>query len=502
MIRQKENIRKFFCAALIAFLFLFSNAQQLVLRGDYPDPSVIKIGDTYWASATTSNWMPAFPILKSKDLIHWQTVSHVFPKLPDWADYYFWAPELSYENGKVYVYYAAHKKDGNLCVAVASADRPEGPYTDHGPLVCQEDGSIDAFPMRDENGKLYLIWKEDANSIGKPTPIWAQQLNEERTKLIGEKKELFRNTASWEKNLVEGVSMIHHGDYFYAFYAAAGCCGAACSYGVGIARSRNLLGPWEKYSGNPVLTSSGNWNCPGHGTPVDRDGRHYFMYHAYDKNTTVYTGREALIIEYRFTSDNWIEFIKNDSPAGPSIKNFTDKFKGKMLSNQWQWSVFQKPHFKVQKGELCLNASSHSEENFLAQKTTTGNYTAIAKVNAAKSTGIPGLAVIGDENNLVVALYQDNAIRVIQLKDGRETEIAKKLFTADRKFYLKVRVKNSNQLMFFVSNTKNNFDLINPAAIDGSYLPPWDRAVRIGVISKGDKGKISTFDTFEIWNTE
>ena len=213
MICKNENMYRAFLGLVIILNYSFSDAQQLVLRGDYPDPSVIKIGTTYWASATTSNWMPAYPILKSKDLVNWKTVSHVFMKLPAWADYYFWAPELSYDNGKVYVYYAAHKKGGNLCVGVASAKKPEGPYTDHGPLICQEVGSIDAFPMRDENGKLFLVWKEDANSVGKPTPIWAQQLNEERTRLVGEKKELFRNNAAWEGNLVEGVSMIRHGEY-------------------------------------------------------------------------------------------------------------------------------------------------------------------------------------------------------------------------------------------------------------------------------------------------
>src|SRR5689334_2820460 len=219
-------------------------AQTLVLPGDYPDPSVVKIGDKYWATATTSNWAPAYPLLESTDLIHWKTRGAVFPELPQWADYYFWAPEISYENGKVYIYYAAHKKDGNLCLGVASADKPEGPYKDHGPLMCEEDGSIDGFAMRDENGKLFLIWKEDGNSIRQPTPIWAMEMNEERTALTGEKKELFRNDASWEANLVEGVSMIRHGEYYYAFYAGAGCCGRECSYAMGVARSKKLLGPW------------------------------------------------------------------------------------------------------------------------------------------------------------------------------------------------------------------------------------------------------------------
>jgi xylan 1,4-beta-xylosidase len=499
MIRKMKNRPGFFCVAIFLLIFSISNAQQLVLRGDYPDPSVIRIGDTYWASATTSNWMPAYPILKSKDLVNWKLVSHVFMKLPDWADYYFWAPELSYENGKVYVYYAAHKKGGNLCVAVASADKPEGPYTDHGPLVGQEDGSIDAFPMRDENGKLFLIWKEDANSVGKPTPIWAGQMNEERTKLIGEKKELFRNTAPWEMNLVEGVSMVRHGDYFYAFYAAAGCCGAACTYGVGIARSKTLLGPWEKYSKNPVLTKDENWNCPGHGTPIEKDGKHYFMYHAYDKNTTVYTGREGLLSEYVFTADGWIEFVKGNSSGTAAITNLTDNFRGRSLSGQWQWSVFQQPQYRVKGGELYVDAAS-SPGNFLAQKTTTGNYSLSVKVHAKKSNAVPGIAIIGDEKNLVEAVYENNGIRIIQVKDGKETEIARKEFHAGKKFYLQVKVNNANQIRFAYSSNGKNYIPINSPPVNGAYLPPWDRAVRAGVIAKGESGSHAVFDRFQLVN--
>lgn len=43
----------FFLHACVINCSLF--AQQLVLPGDHPDPSVTKIGNRYWASATTSN---------------------------------------------------------------------------------------------------------------------------------------------------------------------------------------------------------------------------------------------------------------------------------------------------------------------------------------------------------------------------------------------------------------------------------------------------------------
>src|SRR4028119_2510638 len=103
-------MRFIFSLALFIVFQVSVLAQKLVLPGDYPDPSIVKIGDTYWASATTSNWFPAYPLLKSKDLVNWETKGHIFNTMPAWADFYFWAPEMTYENGRVYVYYTAHKK--------------------------------------------------------------------------------------------------------------------------------------------------------------------------------------------------------------------------------------------------------------------------------------------------------------------------------------------------------------------------------------------------------
>lgn len=92
-----------------------------------------------------------------------------------------------------------------------------------GPLVAQEPGSIDAFAARDEKGKLYLIWKEDGNSMGLPTNIWAQEMTEDRTRLIGEMTSLFCNDTPWEEGLVEGVCVLKAG-LFYILYSAASCC--------------------------------------------------------------------------------------------------------------------------------------------------------------------------------------------------------------------------------------------------------------------------------------
>jgi xylan 1,4-beta-xylosidase len=472
---------------------------QLVLPGDYPDPSVTRIGDKYWATATTSNWAPIYPLLSSKDLIQWESHGYVFPKLPEWADYYFWAPEISYENGKTYIYYAAHKKGGNLCLGVASADKPEGPYRDHGPLMCQEDGSIDAFPIRDENGKLFMVWKEDGNSVGKPTPIWISELNEERTELIGEKTELFRNDAPWESNLVEGVSMIRHDDYFYAFYAAAGCCGRDCTYATGVARSKKLLGPWEKYTGNPVLSNDGEWRCPGHGTPIEKDGRFYFLYHAYDKDGSVFVGRQGLLKEFEFTSEGWVRFLENDvKDAQPST--IRDEFEADGINHFWQWSVFQPARFEQSGGKLQLFGQNENEWTYVGYKAFKANYRARTKINLSASSGAAGIAAIGDEKNMVSVSVMKDKITVWKKRLGKDTIIVEEMITPREEIFLEMKVEKGNRITFRCSTNGKSFKVINRRAIDGSFLPPWDRAVRIGLISKGRNDQKAVFENFILYH--
>src|SRR4051794_37656791 len=148
-----QMIRKSLSVIILALSFATAVAQQRdlyenpVIPGDFPDPSIIRVGRDYWATATSGEWSPEFPILHSNDLVNWDVVGAVFQRRPDWAAHNFWAPEISEYHGSYFVYYTARKKGGPLCVAMASAKSARGPYTDHGPLVCQEIGSIDAMAV-------------------------------------------------------------------------------------------------------------------------------------------------------------------------------------------------------------------------------------------------------------------------------------------------------------------------------------------------------------------
>ncbi len=484
-----------------------------VLPGDFPDPSVVKIGDTYWASATTSDWGPIFPLLKSKNLQDWTLAGHVFPQgRPAWADHYFWAPEISQEGQKTYIFYAAHRQGGNLAVGVASADRPEGPYRDHGPLVGQPDGSIDAFPVRDEKGRLYLVWKEDGNSIGQPTPIWAQPLNAARTALTGEKKELFRNDPnSWEAGLVEGVSMVRHGGYFYAFYAGNGCCGSGCTYATGVARAKALLGPWEKYARNPVLASNDAWKCPGHGTAVERNGHWYLLHHAYAAQGFQNVGRQGVLSEFTWSAAGWPEFRAGGVPAGalPAAarqkEDVRDGFDGPALAPTWQWPLAAEPAFTLKNGTLLLGAQPAGSGAVLGHGVYAAAYTALATVVAPGAVPVgtaAGLAVVGTPDNALALTVGGGAVRLWQREKGQQKVLAEApLPAAAGALTLRVRVTAATQYQFDFSPDGGTTWQALPgtkAAVDGAFLPPWDLGVRVGVLAQGPATSTVAFDQFSL----
>lgn len=485
-----------------------------VLPGDRPDPTVIKIGDTYWASATSNEWSPLFPIFKSTDLLNWELITYVFPGgAPDWAVNNFWAPELAYDEqqGKVYAYYTARDKESNrLSIAVASADSPEGPYTDHGPLVAQELGSIDAFEVRDKEGKLYVVWKEDGNSQGKPTPMWAQQINEERTDLIGEKHELFRNDQEWEGWLVEGISIFRKNDYFYATYSAGACCETTCNYKTGVARAKNLLGPWEKYEGNPVLTDNEDWKCPGHGTVVEKNGELYLLYHAYSTEGSVYVGREGVLEKIEWTENGWPTFANTASYNRPKASiNFVDNFEG-ALNPVWQWRVTQDIRYETGENGLLLGASRENNDlgSLLVQPSKSPDYEMAATIDLSRTgeNAAGGIALVGAAHNGFGAPIAamgisagEKEVRVWQTIEG-ETEIINEtnLQQPNETVELKMEVIDGHILTF--SWRKGDVWQVLTEKIDASHLVPWGMGFRLGLVAKGDSAQYVNFKQVRLNN--
>jgi beta-xylosidase len=278
-----------------------------VVAADFADPSATRVDGVYWAAATSTPRSPGLPLLRSADLRHWQDTGSIFRRPPPWTVGPLWAPELIVHEASVLVYYTGRRRGGPLCVGVASASAPAGPYTDHGPLVCQAAGSIDATQVRDAAGRPYLVWKEDGNAVRRPSRIWIQRLRSNGLGLIGPRRELLHNADRWEGSVVEAPEIVAHDGWLYLFYSGnAYGPPPHCRYALGVARSRGLFGPWQRDPANPILRSNRAWRCPGHVSPVsDAAGRLLLLYHAYPAAGDANAPRQALLDVVTWSPDGW-----------------------------------------------------------------------------------------------------------------------------------------------------------------------------------------------------
>jgi xylan 1,4-beta-xylosidase len=472
-----------------------------VLPGDYPDPSVIKVGKDYWATATSSEWAPHFPILHSSDLINWRVAGAVFTSPPTWSVSNYWAPELFYNRNRFYVYYTARRRNGPLCVAVASSARAIGPYTDHGPLVCQEIGSIDGFAVRDENQRLHLIWKEDGNSKGRPTPLWLQPLSADGTRLAGTRHELFRNDKEWEGDLIEGPAIIRRDGWFYLFYSGNGCCGRNCNYALGVARARKLAGPWEKFSDNPILKGNRSWLCPGHGTLVRKGFRDVLLYHAYHPKDSIYVGRQGLIDEITWEKSGWPSINSGNGPGIGSIRktNFVDEFE-RALAPGWQWPVNNRPLYRINKrsGSIVLTVTKGAEA-VLARSTHSGNYTAttVLDPSSAGQKVRLGLAAYGDAGNNLSIAYESGNLLLLQKRDREERVLQKESIQRSSSLWLRIQAEEGHKFQFSYSSDGKLWKLLK-SNYTNDQTPPWDRGTRIALIVSGPVGSNGRFHRFSL----
>src|SRR5829696_4056518 len=223
-----------------------------VYKSDFPDPHVILVEDTYYAYATTNGSSINIRVMRSPDLVNWEELGDALPALPKWSvlnSGYTWAPGVMQIEDQFVMYYVARdKKIDKQCIGVATSDDPGGQFTDPNDeaIICQGDlgGSIDAYPFRDDDGKLYLFWKNDGNCCGLEVALWVQELSPDGMTLVGQPVKLITRDQPWERPLIENPAMVEHNDKYYLFYSANWW--ESHEYAIGYAVCETVTGPCEK----------------------------------------------------------------------------------------------------------------------------------------------------------------------------------------------------------------------------------------------------------------
>lgn len=248
---------------------------KVAIKEDFPDPSIIKVGNHYYAFATGGNghnlqfskatspngrWLcpqqvKGFKYLGSKDHLPWAVERQSV-----------WAPDVHrLASGKYIMYfstkYKANNGEGREAIGYAIARSPEGPWefppaANHKPLIYRPNmgGDIDPSFFEDSDGKTYIVYKNDGNAEHKADSLWVQQVGADGHTLVGHpfKMNGLTNPGGNGQVTIEAPQIVRHGNEYVVFYSTGSYNDThpkgrpAHNYTEHYATATSLRGPWKR----------------------------------------------------------------------------------------------------------------------------------------------------------------------------------------------------------------------------------------------------------------
>ena len=289
---------KFYLSLTFAIQFAIGQDTFInpIIPGGYPDPSICRVGGDFYIVNSSFEYFPGLPIHHSKDLVNWELIGYGLHRpsqasgavnlLDVQENGGIHAPTIRYNKGTFYIvttnmYSQIDKNKPNKTKSntnfIITAKNPAGPWSE--PHVIEGAPGIDPDLFFDDDGKVYFVGTHNpgdmtASGIG---AIWAQELDLENWKLIGERHSLWEGAC--DKKHTEGPHIYkEHGKYY--LLVAEG--GTSFHHAVMIAASDDVFGPYETGLRNPILTSrhlsKKNWvHSTGHADLVKLEDGRWFM---------------------------------------------------------------------------------------------------------------------------------------------------------------------------------------------------------------------------------
>ncbi|MES2174936.1 MAG: glycoside hydrolase family 43 protein [Pseudomonadota bacterium] len=394
-----------------------------ILPGFNPDPSILRVGDDFYIATSTFEWYPGVQIHHSRDLKHWRLIARPLARasqldmrgVPDSCG--VWAPDLSYADGCFWLIFTDVKRYGVTTVNgargaslrdfpnyVVHCDHVDGNWSD---AVHLNSSGFDPALFHDEDGRswmLNMLW-DHRPGRGRFAGIQAHEFDRAALTLVGEPHLIFKGT---DLGFTEGPH-IYKRDGWYHLLVAEG--GTGWDHAVVMARSRDLLGPYDVHPDGVVLTASGNREGPltraGHGDLVElQDGTPWLAYlcgRPVPEKARCVLGRETAIQPMRWDDDGWLRTLSGDAqpmesahvpdlPPMPWPQNmWNGRFDRDSLPPEFQWlrtpmperlfSLCDRPGFLRLYGRETVG--SHFEQALVARRLEHRRFTATTCVDFA-----------------------------------------------------------------------------------------------------------------------
>ena len=200
-----------------------------IVRADFPDPDVIRVGTTYYMVSTTMYHFPGATILKSQDLVNWEYCAQPLKQLLNNDKYNLkngknayasgmWASSLKYHNGKFYLLINGNDDRAWLLTAT----NPEGEWS-----VRRLSRNYYDPGMLFDNGKVYIVCGINH--------LHMCELDE-KFNFKREKEVVVREGTG-----LEGCHLYKIGDYYYIYATYGGWPSGQVAF-----RSKDIFGPYEE----------------------------------------------------------------------------------------------------------------------------------------------------------------------------------------------------------------------------------------------------------------
>jgi GH43 family beta-xylosidase len=271
-----------------------------VYKRSFPDPFVLKFRGQYFAYSTGhAEDGLVFQVLQSADLVNWSALGGAMRPL-DTGDPFYWAPEVTYHNGKFYLYYSVGN-EALMHIRVAVSDRPDAGFVDAGKRLTFEEFAIDAHVFRDDDGVWFMFYATDFlthSHIGTGTVV--DRMTDPFT-LAGQPRPVTRALYDWQVydperkekggvrwHTVEGPYVLRRKGRYYEIFSGGNWQNV--SYGVSFAVSDQLEADreWQQYSDGtktlPILrTLPDRVIGPGHNSVIRGPNNRelYCVYHSW-----------------------------------------------------------------------------------------------------------------------------------------------------------------------------------------------------------------------------
>ncbi|WP_181786767.1 glycoside hydrolase family 43 protein [Streptomyces phytophilus] len=451
-----------------------------VLWQDFADIDIIRVGDTYYYSASTMHYSPGAPILRSYDLVNWEFAGHSVPVL-DFGSKYdlsggrgyvrgIWASSLGYRNSNRTFYWIGQIDFARTYLYTAAS--VEGPWTRHASL---DNVYYDAGLLFDDDDTPYVAYGNTAIHVAQLSPDARSQVRSQQVFSTPQSVGTLEGARFYKINGNHYIFLTRPANGQYILKSTSGPFGPYEMRQLLLNLPGPIAGGGVPHQGGLVSTPDGRW--------------HYMAFiDAYPG------GRVPALAPVSWSADGWPTLQLVNGAWGQSYTaplplrpvapmTGVDTFRGSTLGPQWEWNHNPDTgRFSVGDG-LTLHSATVTGDLYSARNTLTHRIqgpTSTATIeldcSAMADGDRAGLAVLRDASAWIGLKRDGGTTRVVMVDGltmdgnwnttGTGTERASASFAGSRiwlRSQADIRPGSGRQAQFSYSTDGSGFSPLGPS---------------------------------------